>query len=186
MIPGLLREVLRRRAVGHHEEPGGLHAQVAGGGEVLRRDVRLGAVGGHAHHARTRVAGPLEVLDRADPGHEEHRDRRLLRLLAGGRDELHLVGAGEAVVERAAAQAVAVGHLDHLDARPVERAHRVAHLRLGELVGHRVAAVAQGGVDDADVVRQLRAAHANAPCLASAICSPTWAAAAVMMSRLPA
>ena len=38
-----------------------------------------------------------------------------------------------------------------------------------------------------DVVRELRAVSCrNAPCFAGAISSPTWAAAAVMMSRLPA
>ena len=79
-----------------------------------------------------------------------------------------------------------MGHLDHLDAGAVERAHRVAHLLLGEAVGHRVAAVAQGRVDDPDVVLQLGAGHAGTSCFARAISSPTRAAAAVMMSRFPA
>ena len=81
---------------------------------------------------------------------------------------------------------VAVGHLDDLDARPVQRADGVAHLLLGELVRHGVRAVAQGGVDEPHVVGQFRPAHAATSCFARAISSPTRAAAAVMMSRLPA
>src|SRR5205823_1841340 len=107
---------------------------------------------------------------------------------------------------RAPAKAVAMGDLDDLDARPVQRVRGGAHLLLGELVGHRVAAVAQGGVGDADVVADLRhvssstrpslgirrragvaarirLSHAELPAFAAAISSPTRAAAAVMMSR---
>ena len=80
-----------------------------------------------------------------------------------------------------------MGDLDDLDPGPVERVHRGAHLLLGELVGHRVAAVAQGGVGDPDVVPDLwHVAHALTPSFAWAMSSPTRAAAAVMMSRLPA
>ena len=51
-----------------------------------------------------------------------------------------------------------------------------------ELVRHGVAAVAQRGVGDAQVI-----AHAGTPAARrSPMTSPTWAAAEVMMSRLPA
>jgi len=66
---------------------------------------------------------------------------------------LDLVHPGEAVVERGSAQAVAVGDLDDLDAGRVQGVHRGTDLLLGELVRHRVAAVAQRGVDDAQLPR---------------------------------
>ena len=72
---------------------------------------------------------------------------------APGRDQLDLVLAGEAVVERRAAQAVAVRDLDDLDARRVQRVHGGADLLLGELVRHRVTAVAQGRVGDPELPR---------------------------------
>ena len=64
---------------------------------------------------------------------------------------LELVDLGEAVVEAGAAEAVAVGDLDDLDAGRVEGVHDAADLLLGELVLHRVRAVAQGGVGDPQV-----------------------------------
>ena len=55
-----------------------------------------------------------------------------------------LVDLGEAVVEARAAEAVAVRDLDDLDAGLVEGVDDAADLLLGELVAHRVRAVAQG------------------------------------------
>ena len=48
---GLRGERVGLDHVAHHQEAGHVHAQVAGGGDVLRGDVRLGAVGGDAHRA---------------------------------------------------------------------------------------------------------------------------------------
>ncbi len=75
-----------------------------------------------------------------------------------------------------------MGNLDDLDAGRVQGVHGGPDLLLGELVRHGVAAVAQGGVGDAQVV-----AHAGTSAARrSPMTSPTWAAADVMMSRLPA
>ena len=75
-----------------------------------------------------------------------------------------------------------MGDLDDLDAGRVQGVHGGPDLLLGELVRHGVAAVAQGGVGDAQVI-----AHAGiSAARRSPMTSPTWAAAEVMMSRLPA
>ena len=79
-----------------------------------------------------------------------------------------------------------MGDLDDLDSRGVEGADGLADLILREAVRHRVAAVAQRSVDDAEGVTQGGAVHAATSSMAAAICSPVRAAAAVMMSRFPA
>ncbi len=74
--------------------------------------------------------------------------------------------------------------MPHRDTRLVERPDRVDDLLGGEAVAHRVRAVPQSGVGDAQL-----ASHAACPFLvmrSAAIRSPTRVAAAVMMSRLPA
>jgi hypothetical protein len=125
-----------------------------------------------------------QVVHGADARYQQDGDRRLRRLLNRRGDQVDLVGVAEPVVERGAAQAVPVGHLDHLDTGSVERVHGRPDLSLGELVRHRMTAVAQGGVGDPH--RTGGSAHAVTLALSRATSSPTRAAAAVMMSRLPA
>ena len=187
----LLRELGGAGAVRQHEEPDRLHPQVACGGEVLDRDVRLGAVGRHPGDRRARVEGLLQVAHGAQAGKQEDGDLRLTRLVHGCRDELHVVDGAEAVVEAGAAEPVTVRDLDDLHAGGIECVYDRANLVLGEAMRHRVAAVPQRRVRDPDRrllrdVVQRRHAHAFAPTVAWAIRSPTRAAAAVMMSRLPA
>ena len=57
--------------VAHHQEAGDVHAQLAGGGDVLRGDVGLGAVGGDPHRAHAERVRALEVVDRADAGQQQ-------------------------------------------------------------------------------------------------------------------
>ena len=165
--PCLPRQLVGRGHVAEHEEADGLHAELARGAEVLDRDVGLGAVRRDAHDLHPGGRGALEILDGADARHEQGGDARARGLVGGGGDERELVRGREAVVERRAAEPVAVGDLDDRHAGVVERADGVAHLALGELVRHRVAAVAQRRVGDADVRR-----HAALPSRASARRSP--------------
>ena len=72
------------------------------------------------------------------PGSSSTAILALLGLVDGGGDQLDVVDGGEAVVERRAAKAVAVGDLDDLHAGAVQGVHDAAHLLLGEPVGHRV------------------------------------------------
>jgi hypothetical protein len=85
----------------------------------------------------------LDVVHRPDPGEDQARDRRVPRRLAGGGDQLALVNEAAAVGERRAAEAVAVGDLDHGDASGVHAGDHRCDLLRGELVRDRVGAVAQ-------------------------------------------
>ena len=62
------------------------------------------------------------------PGQQQHGDLRGLGLVDGGPDQVQFRGLGEAVVEGGAAQAVAVGDLDDLDAGVVEGADHGADM----------------------------------------------------------
>ena len=131
---GLLREDLRRLGVAHHEEADGLQADLAGVAEVLDRHVGLGAVSGDTTDLAAVVTRSENVVLDSDPGEGEESDLRVLRGLRGGLDELLLVGSAEAVVERSAAEAVAVGHLDDRHAGAVERTDHRHDVLAGELV----------------------------------------------------
>jgi hypothetical protein len=172
--------------VAEHQEPDGLHAELAGGSEMLHGDVGFGAVGRDAGDGRADVPRVAQILDGAEPGQEQNGDPGVVRLLHCCGDEVELADAGEAVVEAGPAEPVAVGDLDDLDVAAVQRVDDGADLPFGELVGQGVRAVAQRGVGEADV----GLVHALAPSRRAVRCparrSATWAAAAVMMSRLPA
>jgi hypothetical protein len=92
-----------------------------------------------------------DVVLRPQTGEHEKRDLRGLRRLHRSPDEVLLGRLAEAVVERRAAEAVAVRDLDDGYAGLVERADDRNDLLLGELVPLRVRAVAQRGVGDPDV-----------------------------------
>ena len=97
--------------------------------------------------------GTLEVVHRREPGQQEDGDLGPGGLVGRGGDQVELVDKAEAVVEAGAAEAVTVTHLDDLHARPVQGVDHGPHLLLGELVAHRVRAVAQRGVGDPQVRR---------------------------------
>lgn len=65
---GLGGQFLRRNRVGHHQEPDGFQAQLAGQPEMLDRDVGLGAVGGNPADGSTVVLRFFDVFFGADPG----------------------------------------------------------------------------------------------------------------------
>lgn len=65
---GLRGQFGRLAHMTHHEEPRDVHPEIAGLGDVLRRDVRLGAVRGDPHGAYADLEGPAQFGDRADPG----------------------------------------------------------------------------------------------------------------------
>ena len=191
---GLGGQFLRRNGVRHHQEPDGFQPQLAGQTEVLDRHVGLGAVGGDPADRPAVVLGLFDVLLGAHAGQHQEGDLGLVGGLGGELDQLLLGRLGEAVVERRAAQTVAVGDLDHRHTRGVQGGHDGADLVLGELVTLVVRPVPQRGVGDPDVpdrVEEDVGTHACAPPAVAdrdslAISSPTLVAAAVMMSRLPA
>ena len=123
---------------------------------MLLGDVRLGAVGGDAGDRGAQVGDGPQVLGRADARDQQAGDLRGSRGRYRGGDQLHLVGAGEAVVERRPAEAVTVGDFQDRDAGLVEAGHDVRYLLPGVLVPDGVRAVAQRGVGQAEVASRSR------------------------------
>lgn len=180
--PGLLGEGPRGRHVGHHQEAGHVHAQLACGGDVLGRHVRLRAVRGDAHRADPEGVGALELGDGADAGQQERGEDGVLDGVRGGFDPLPVGVAAGAVVEAAAGQAVAVGDLDRVHAGPVEGGGDLRHELGGDAVPDGVHAVPEGDVLDVEP-----AGHSvTSEVVRWAMRSATRRAAEVMMSRLPA
>src|SRR5690606_23339233 len=93
-----------------------------------------------------------------------------------------LIRAGEAVVERGAAEPVPVGDLDDRYSGPVQAGDDVGDLLCGVLVSDGVRAVAQSGIRDAEgrlrsvagpIFAHVDGAHAFPPAMCSpAMCSP--------------
>ncbi|MCY1358997.1 hypothetical protein D9M69_455480 [compost metagenome] len=172
-------QFFRRNHVAHHQEADGVHAQLAGVLDVLPGDVRLGAVGGDAHDPRAGLVGVLQVVHRADAGQQQGGDPGVADLAGHRLDVFQVAVLAEAVVERRALQAVAVGDLDAVHLGLVQRTGDGAGVVEAVLVADRVAAVAQGHVGDIELF------HAGAP-IDWAMRSAVASAAEVMMSRLPA
>ena len=76
------------RHVAHHQEAGDVHAELAGGGDVLGGDVGLGAVGGDPDRADAEVVGVLELLDGADAGQQQRGEPGVGDVRGGGLDPL--------------------------------------------------------------------------------------------------
>lgn len=170
--------------VAHHQEPGDVHAEVTGLGDVLRGDVGLGAVGGDANRADTEGVGAFQFGDGADAGEEEGGEDGAGEVLGRRLDPLLVGVAARTVVDRAAGQAVAVGDLDRVDPGGVERRDDPPHVGGVDAVPDGVHAVPQGDVLDVQLARHGRASAGTAS--RRAIDSATRSAADVMMSRFPA
>ena len=188
--PGLARQRLGRIHVRHHQESGDIHAELARELDVLLRDVGLGAVGRDAHRPRARLVGLAQVVNRPDPGKQERGELRMLQGIGGGGDVVEVGFLREAVIERHAGQAVAVGDLHGIDPGLVERPAYRDDMIEPVLVADRMHAVAQRhvldvypalGVDGHD-----RSPAQPAASRRSMTRSPVRSAAEVMMSRLPA
>ena len=153
MIRAWVARTFGRLGVGHHQEAHGLQADLAGQAEVLDGDVGLGAVGGDADDRRAEVGHGPDVV--GGPDARAASGRRSSPACAvfdrGAISRSRSSVQAEAVVERAAAEAVAVADLDHRHPGAVEGVHDGRHLVHGELVGVGVGAVPQGRVGDADV-----------------------------------
>ncbi|SVM38562.1 Uncharacterised protein [Klebsiella pneumoniae] len=69
-LQGLLRQLLRSGHMAHHQKAYGVHAQFAGKGDMLRGNIRLGAVGRHPHYPRSGLIGVFQIVQRADAGQQ--------------------------------------------------------------------------------------------------------------------
>ncbi len=132
--------------VRHHQEAHGVHAQVAGVGDVLFADIGLGTVGGHPQGTHAQAVGHLQVLDRADAWQQQRRDLGLLHQRNHRRQVGLVTVRWEAVVDRAAAQAIAVGDFDQRHAGGIQAAGDALHFIEADLVALGVHAVAQAHV----------------------------------------
>ena len=146
----LADQLLGAGHVRHHQETHGVQAQRARLADVLLRDVGLGAMGGHADGAHAQVFGHEQVVHGADARNQEGRNLGLLHQWNHGA-QVFLVGVGgESVVDRAAAQAVAMGDFDQRHASGVQAAGDALHLVERHQVALGVHAVAQRHVVDGD------------------------------------
>jgi hypothetical protein len=184
----LLRERLRPDHVAHHQETRDVHPQVARGGDVLLRDIRLGAMRRDAHRTDAELEGVAQLLDRADARDQQGGQPGMVYHLGGGLDPFPVGVRAKAVIEARAVQAVAMRHLDRVDPGGIECPGDRADMVDAVPVADRVHAVAQRHVLDVELgAGGIEIAHATA--LASwrrAIFSAVRRAAEVMMSRLPA
>ncbi len=168
----------------HHEEADGVHAECAGRADVFGGDVGFGAVGGDPDHGGAGAMRVYEVVDGADSGQQQRRDPGASDHPRDGFDPFEIGVGAESVVAGRARQSVAVGDLDGVHTRGVERGGDGRRLFGAVLVPHRVHAVAQRDVADVEVVD-----HVVAPAVSLtwvAMRSAVALAAEVMMSRLPA
>ncbi len=60
----------------HHQKTDGVHSQLAGKGNMLRRDVRFAAVGGDPHHPRSGLIRRFQIVQRADARQQQGGDFR--------------------------------------------------------------------------------------------------------------
>jgi hypothetical protein len=147
--------------VRHHQEADGIHAQLARQGDVLFGHVGFGAVRGDANGAHAEIVRHAQVIDGTDAGQQQRGHLGALHQ-RNHRAEIFLVGMrGKAVVDRRAAEAIAVGDFDQRHAGFVQSAGDGAHLVERHLVALGMHAVAQGHVMNGDFFALK--IHLNAP-----------------------
>ena len=184
----LLRERFGRRHVAHHQEARDVHAKVAGGLDMLFRDVRLGAMGSDAHRFHAHFAGVLQIVDRTDAGQQQRGEHAVFEHFGDCADPVPVGIGAEAIVEAGALKAVAMRHFDGIDLRQIERLRDLAHVIEAVLVPDGVHAITQGDVLDVELLSgRIPQSHFSAhAAILIAIFSAVLSAAEVMMSKLPA
>ncbi len=186
----------------HHQKAGGVHAQFARVGDVLGRCICLGAMRGDVHATRAAIVGRLQLLHGAQARNQQHGNFRLLHQRRDCADVFLIAVWSEAVLQRVAAQACAVGDLDIRYTGGVQRGRDLDHLLNADLLALGVHAVTQTHVmQDYFAALEVRlggvaglAHYATSGALSwivparisSANISAVRVAAAVMMSKLPA
>ena len=181
---GLFGQPLRGGHVAHHQESDGVHAHLAGGGDVVCRDVGFGAVRRDAHHAGTRPVRGGEIVDGSDSRQHQRCDLRALDDTGYCLNPFQVGVRAESVDAARPPEPVPVGDLDRVHPCRVQRGGDFGGLRQAVLVAYRVHPVTQRDVADVE-----RLGHCGAPTLLiewAAMRSAVASAAEVMMSRFPA
>ena len=96
-----------------HHEINRVDAERSAQAQVLTGDVGFGAVGCDAQARDAAVDRHLQVIDRADAGQRQR--RHLGSFEARTAQILFVAVGGEAIIDRCAAEAVSVRHLDQRD-----------------------------------------------------------------------
>ena len=184
----------------HHQESYGIHAQFARHANVLFAHVGFGAMGSHTQGVHAQFVRHLQMVHGTNAGQQQSRHLGLFHQWDDGA-EVFLIGVSrEAVVHRAATQAIAVGDFDQRHTGGVQATGDRLHLLQRHLVALGVHAVPQSHVMDGDFLAlqchgagSYQAATGTVGCrvnvparISSANISAVRAAEAVMMSRLPA
>ena len=142
----LFGELLRRVHMRHHQEARDIHAEIAGIFDMLLGDVGFRTVGRNAHRPGAGFICLAQVFDGADTGQEEGGEFCVFQH-AGRRFDIVEVGLlGETVIERHPGEPVAVGNLDRIDLRIVQRLADGLDVIEAVLVADGVHPVAQGDV----------------------------------------
>ena len=196
----LFDQGLDRGHVGHHQEADCVHSELAAKADMLFGHIRLGAMGRDVDAASAAVGGHAQLVERADAGHVQHRNNRILHPRCDCCDVFLVAVQASPVVERGAAETITMRHLQQRDARLVQAGGNVDHLFQRDLVTHRMHPVAQAHVVELDLAAANlgfighqaasvsgMATGTNDPSrILRANISAVCAAAAVMMSRFPA
>ena len=171
--------------VAHHQEPDGVHAEVAGGGDVGGRDVGFGAVGADPHDRAPARCAAFRLGTLAMPGSSSVATRARVDDPGDGFDPFE-VGVGAEAVDAARPDSPSpwATSIESTPAASSARRSRSAWA-VRVLVADGVHAVAQGDVADVELP-----GHRWAPVVSSCSCiamrSAVARAADVMMSRFPA
>ena len=146
----LFQQLFRLHHVGHHQEAYGIQPQFPRRTDMLLGHVRLRAMGRHAQGMHAAIPGHVQVLHGADPGQQQGRHFGVLHL-RHHRLQVFLVGAGgEAVIDGGAAQAIAMGHLDKVNARFIQGGCDAYHLVHADQVALGVHPVTQAHIVQSD------------------------------------
>ena len=129
-----------------------VHAELASLGDVLDRNVGLGAMGRDANRPHADAVGSFEILDRPDARKQQGGEHTVGQDIGDLFEPLPIGMCAEPVVERRSGEAVAVGDLDGIAPCRIDRLCDLANMIEAVLMADGVHAVAQGDVLDVDTV----------------------------------
>ena len=147
---GLFYQAFRRVHVRHHQEADGVHVEFACHIDVLFRHIGLGAVRGHTDGVHAQLFGLEQVLNGADARQQQRGYLGFFHQRNDGAQVFFIAVRRKTVVERGAAQAVAMGHFNQWHAGVVQTTGDGFHVVQADLVLLGVHAIAQGHVMQGD------------------------------------
>ena len=132
--------------MGHHQEADRIKTEFAPQADMLFGDVGLGAMRGHMDAPCPAIGGHPQFIQCADARDVKDRNCRILHDLGNCRNILAICMQAAPVVERRSPQPVTMSDLDQGHSGIVESRSDVDHLVQGDLMAHRMHAIAQAHV----------------------------------------